>query len=54
MTQGGSPHDGFACGVHVLFVQESRGQVRGRNGLEDDGACLLRNGAPGLLDDLGA
>ena len=51
---GGSQHDGFTRGVHVLFAQESRAQVRGRNGLEDDGACLLRKGARGLLNNLGA
>jgi hypothetical protein len=52
--QGGSPHDGLARGVHLLFAQESRAQVRGRNGIDDDGACLLWKGVPGLLDDLGA
>jgi hypothetical protein len=41
-SQGGSLKDGFARGVHVLFVQESRAQVRGRNDRDDDGACLLR------------
>jgi hypothetical protein len=25
-----------------MFAQESRAQVRGRNGLGDDGLCLLR------------
>jgi hypothetical protein len=35
------PHDGLARGKHVLFAQESRAQVRGRNGIDDDGACLL-------------
>jgi hypothetical protein len=52
--QGGSPNDGLARGVHVLFAQESRAQVRGRNGLEDNGACPLRKFVPGFLDDIGA
>ena len=52
--QGGSPHDGLARVVHVLFAQESRAQVRGRNGLDDDGACLLRMGVLGPLGNLGA
>jgi hypothetical protein len=53
-SQGGSPHDGLARGVLVLFAQQSRAQVRGRNGLDDDGACLLRKGFQCLLGDLGA
>ena len=52
--QGGSPHDGLARGVNVLFAEESRAYDRGRNGLDDDGACLFRKGFPGLLGDLGA
>jgi hypothetical protein len=52
--QGGSPRDGPARGIHVLFAQESRAQVRGPNSLDDDGACLFRMGVPGLLGDLGA
>jgi hypothetical protein len=52
--QGGSQHDGLARGVHVPFDQECRAQVRGRNGLDDDGACLLRKGVSGLIGDLEA
>jgi hypothetical protein len=52
--QGGSPHDSLARRVHVLFAEESRAQVRGRDGLGDDGASLLQKGVPGLLGDLGA
>jgi hypothetical protein len=52
--QGGSPQDFLARGVHVPFAQESRAQVRGRTGLDDDGAFLLRKGFPGLLDDHGS
>jgi hypothetical protein len=52
--QGGSSHDGLARGVHMLLAQKSRAQVRGRNALDDDGACLLRKGIPDLLGDLGA
>ena len=40
--QGGNPNDGLVRGVHVLFVKESRAQVRGRNDHDDDGECLLR------------
>jgi hypothetical protein len=50
----GIKHDGLARGVHNLLAQERRAQVRGRNGLGDDGASLLRKGVQGLLDDLGA
>jgi hypothetical protein len=52
--QGSSPQDGLARGVNVLFAQKSRAQVRGRNDIVDDGACLLRIGVSGLLGDLGA
>jgi hypothetical protein len=52
--QGGSAHDGLTLGVHVLFAQESRVRVRGRNGLGDDGECLLRKGVQGLLGGLGS
>jgi hypothetical protein len=38
----------------LVFVQESRAQVGGRNGRVDDGACLLRKGVPSLLGDIGA
>jgi hypothetical protein len=40
--------------VHVLFAQESRSQVRGRNGLDGDVTCLLRTGISGLLGDFKA
>jgi hypothetical protein len=49
--QGGSPHDGLARSVHVLYAQESCAQVRERNGLGDYGACLKREGVPDLLGD---
>jgi hypothetical protein len=35
-------------------VSPPGGQVRGRDGLDDDGACLLRKDVTGFLDDLGA
>jgi hypothetical protein len=38
----------------VLFVHKSYAQVRGREGLDDGGECLLRKGVPDLLGDLGA
>jgi hypothetical protein len=37
----------------VFFAQESRAQVRGRNGLDNDGAGFLRKGDLGLLENLG-
>jgi hypothetical protein len=52
--QGGSPNNGLARGVHVIFAQESRAQVRGCNGLGDGGTCLLRKVALGLLGDIRA
>jgi hypothetical protein len=48
------PQGCLARVVHVPFAQESRVQVRGRNGRDDDGACLLRKGVPGHLGNLGA
>jgi hypothetical protein len=42
--QGGSPHDCLARGVNALW---------GRNSIDDDGECVLRKSAPGLLGDLG-
>jgi hypothetical protein len=50
--QGGSPHDGLARGVHMLFALINRAQVWGRNALDDGGECLLRKDVSGLLGDL--
>jgi hypothetical protein len=51
--QGGSPHGSLARDVPVLFAQESRAQFRSQNGHDDCGECLMRNGAPGLLGEIG-
>jgi hypothetical protein len=41
-----SPKNGLARGENVLFAQESRAPVRGRERRDGEGRCLERQGVP--------